>query len=39
MFEHPQLEALTAIIRLGSFDAAAAHLAVTPSAVSQPPMT
>jgi len=35
MFEHPQLEALTAIIRLGSFDAAAAHLAVTPSAVSQ----
>jgi len=35
MFEHPQLEALSAVIRLGSFDAAASHLSVTPSAVSQ----
>jgi LysR family transcriptional regulator (chromosome initiation inhibitor) len=35
MFEHPQLEALCAVIRLGSFDAAAAYLAVTPSAISQ----
>jgi LysR family transcriptional regulator (chromosome initiation inhibitor) len=35
MFEHPQLEALSAVIRLGSFDAAAADLSVTPSAISQ----
>jgi len=35
MFEHPQLEALSAVIRLGSFDAAAVQLAVTPSAISQ----
>ncbi|WP_341864245.1 LysR family transcriptional regulator ArgP [Gymnodinialimonas sp. 57CJ19] len=35
MFEHPQLEALYAVVRLGSFDSAAAHLAVTPSAISQ----
>lgn len=35
MFKHPQLEALSAVIRLGSFDAAAAHLSITPSAVSQ----
>jgi LysR family transcriptional regulator (chromosome initiation inhibitor) len=35
MFEHPQLEALHAVVRLGSFDAAAAQLAVTPSAISQ----
>lgn len=35
MFEHPQLDALSAVIRLGSFDAAAAYLSVTPSAVSQ----
>lgn len=35
MFEHPQLEALSAVIRLGSFDAAAHHLSVTPSAISQ----
>ncbi|WP_461429346.1 LysR family transcriptional regulator ArgP [Gymnodinialimonas sp.] len=35
MFEHPQLEALSAVIHLGSFDAAAHHLSVTPSAISQ----
>ncbi|QXT40895.1 LysR family transcriptional regulator ArgP [Gymnodinialimonas ceratoperidinii] len=35
MFEHPQLEALYAVVRLGSFDSAAAQLAVTPSAISQ----
>lgn len=35
MFEHPQLQALSAVVRLGSFDAAAAHLSVTPSAISQ----
>ena len=35
MFKHPQLEALSAVVRLGSFDAAAAQLAVTPSAISQ----
>ncbi|MCL4161662.1 UNVERIFIED_CONTAM: hypothetical protein GTU68_064084, partial [Idotea baltica] len=35
MFEHPQLEALSAVIRLGSFDAAAGQLGVTPSAISQ----
>jgi len=35
MFEHPQLEALSAVIRLGSFDAAAVQLSVTPSAISQ----
>lgn len=35
MFEHPQLEALNAVVRLGSFDHAAAQLSVTPSAISQ----
>ncbi|MEP1768884.1 MAG: LysR family transcriptional regulator ArgP [Sulfitobacter sp.] len=35
MFEHPQLEALSAVIRLGSFDAAAVQLGVTASAISQ----
>ena len=35
MFEHPQLAALSAIMRTGSFEAAADHLAVTQSAISQ----
>ncbi len=35
MFEHPHLAALTAILRTGSFEAAAAHLSVTQSAISQ----
>jgi LysR family transcriptional regulator (chromosome initiation inhibitor) len=35
MFKHPQLEALNAVLRMGSFEAAAAYLSVTPSAVSQ----
>jgi len=35
MFEHPQLAALTAILRTGSFEAAAAQLSVTQSAISQ----
>jgi LysR family transcriptional regulator (chromosome initiation inhibitor) len=35
MFDYPALAALAAVIRTGSFDAAADALAVTPSAVSQ----
>ncbi len=35
MFDKAQLAALSAVIRLGSFDAAAAALSVTPSAISQ----
>jgi LysR family transcriptional regulator (chromosome initiation inhibitor) len=35
MFLHPQLSALSAILETGSFEAAAARLGVTPSAVSQ----
>lgn len=35
MFDHPQLTALAAILRTGSFEAAADHLAVTQSAISQ----
>ena len=35
MFDPAQLAALSAIHRLGSFDAAATELAVTPSAISQ----
>lgn len=35
MFTHPHLAALTAILDTGGFDAAAAWLGVTPSAVSQ----
>lgn len=35
MHDYPALEALAEIIRLGSFDAAAARLGITPSAVSQ----
>ena len=35
MFDHPQLEALLAIVETGSFDAAAARLGLTQSAVSQ----
>ncbi|NNL17682.1 MAG: LysR family transcriptional regulator ArgP, partial [Boseongicola sp.] len=35
MFEHPQLAALSAILRTGSFEAAADQLAVTQSAISQ----
>ncbi|MEM7317599.1 MAG: LysR family transcriptional regulator ArgP, partial [Pseudomonadota bacterium] len=34
-FDPHQLAALSAILRLGSFEAAADHLAVTPSAISQ----
>lgn len=33
--DYTQLAALSAILRLGSFEAAAAHLGVTPSAISQ----
>lgn len=35
MHDYPALEALAEIIRLGSFEAAAARLGITPSAVSQ----
>lgn len=35
MFDYAALEALAEIIRRGSFEAAAAHLGITPSAVSQ----
>lgn len=35
MYDYSQLEALSAVIRTGSFDAAAAQLGVTQSAVSQ----
>lgn len=35
MFDHPHLTALATILRTGSFEAAAAHLAVTQSAISQ----
>lgn len=35
MLDYPALAALSAVIRAGSFDAAAARLGVTPSAVSQ----
>ncbi|WP_312526043.1 LysR family transcriptional regulator ArgP [Paracoccus sp. (in: a-proteobacteria)] len=35
MHDYPALEALAEIIRAGSFDAAAARLGVTPSAISQ----
>src|SRR5215212_97678 len=35
MLDYPQLAALAAVIRTGSFERAAQHLNVTPSAVSQ----
>lgn len=35
MFDQPQLQALAAVLRSGSFEAAAAALHVTPSAISQ----
>ena len=35
MFDHAQINALSAVLRLGSFDAAATELNVTPSAISQ----
>jgi LysR family transcriptional regulator, chromosome initiation inhibitor len=35
MFDYPQLSALAAVVRTGSFERAAQQLHVTPSAVSQ----
>ena len=35
MLDYPQLQALVAVHRRGSFDLAAAELGLTPSAVSQ----
>ena len=34
-FDSPHLNAVEAVLRLGSFEAAAAELNVTPSAISQ----